>query len=934
MQQSRHAEGRSFSRSRKAQWLLVRRYEERSDQEGSTCSNRSTGFWRPLFALALFFLLGSGFITEGAFAQERGTITGEVVTENRSNPLPGANIVLEGEEIDGTRGAVTTARGQYTFSQVPEGEYTVRASYIGYTSGSQEVTVEDGETVTVDFALSTQTVRGEEVVVLGSRAQGQAKAFSQQKTASNVQNVVAADQMGRFPDASAPAALQRVPGINVTRDQGEARYVQMRGGSADMTQVSFNGSSLPSPEGEARQVALDMVPVELLGQIEVNKAITPDMEAEGTGGAVNLVTKRPPSEPTLNLEAGGGLNTIRNTGTAKFSGTYGNRFGNVGVLLSGSVNHRRFGSDGLEAEYSLSENPSEDQLAQMEQRIHDLTRRRSGATAFLDYAFGPNSRIFFNGVFSSIYDNEFMSNPISIPEDNAIEYEIAPRVETSRTFNFSGGGEHLLESGVNINYKAGWAHSEEDTPTENTMVLVKEGVSFNPNPDGPVANPSSIDGEYAFSELESEEKHINNTDVFAQLDVGIPYTWGDASGTFKFGGKIKNKNADQSVEIFAHEVADGTEDIMIEEFGSPLNVDGYVPGNYSFPSQTVSRSTINNFADTYSSQLASEKDLEGDTEDYDILERVTAGYVMTEMSVTDRLLILPGVRFEHTTLESDGNSFDAGTGELTPVSEDNTYSDLFPMLHLRYALGENTNLRAAVTRTLERPNYFFSVPYSIRDEGEVERGNPELDPMTSVNYDLILRHYSDVVGVLSAGAFAKQLANPIYTSSIIQDNGVQVLQPRNASSGRILGLELNVQRQLPFFPSPFDGLSVYANYTYTSSEQTLQSGRTTRLPGQSDRNWNFALGYEKYGFSARVSLNYSGDYIEELGDNQFSTFYVDSHFQVDASASYQFTSHISTSLELVNLNNEPFVRYQGRPSRKAQQEYYRWWGRLSVNYDL
>jgi TonB-dependent receptor len=255
------------------------------------------------------------------------------------------------------------------------------------------------------------------------------------------------------------------------------------------------------------------------------------------------------------------------------------------------------------------------------------------------------------------------------------------------------------------------------------------------------------------------------------------------------------------------------------------------------------------------------------------------------------------------------------------------------MLHVRYALGENTNLRAAVTRTLERPNYFFSVPFSIRDEGEVERGNPELDPMTSVNYDLIMRHYSETVGVLSAGAFAKQFTNPIYTSSRLQD-GLQILQPRNAPEGRILGLEVNAQRQLPFLPSPFDGMSVYANYTYTSSQQTLQSGRETRLPGQSDQNWNFALGYEKYGFSARVSLNYSGDYIEELGDNKFSTFYVDSHFQVDASASYQFTPHISTSLELVNLNNEPYVRYQGRPSRKAQQEYYRWWGRLSVNYDL
>jgi TonB-dependent receptor len=254
------------------------------------------------------------------------------------------------------------------------------------------------------------------------------------------------------------------------------------------------------------------------------------------------------------------------------------------------------------------------------------------------------------------------------------------------------------------------------------------------------------------------------------------------------------------------------------------------------------------------------------------------------------------------------------------------------MLHVRYRLTEDTNLRAAATRTLERPNYFFSVPFSIRDENEVERGNPALDPMTSINYDLMAEHYSQSIGVISAGLFAKQLTDPIFTSTRMED-GLTITQPRNASSGHIIGFELNVQRRLLFLPSPLDGLDVFANYTYTDSEATLNSGREVRLPGQTDTNWNVALGYEKYGFSARVSVNYSGDSIEELGA-PLETFYIDNHVQVDASAGYQFTPQLSTSLELVNLGNEPFVRYQGRSSRLAQQEYYQTWGRLSVTYSL
>jgi TonB-dependent receptor len=255
------------------------------------------------------------------------------------------------------------------------------------------------------------------------------------------------------------------------------------------------------------------------------------------------------------------------------------------------------------------------------------------------------------------------------------------------------------------------------------------------------------------------------------------------------------------------------------------------------------------------------------------------------------------------------------------------------MLHARYQIGDDTNVRGAVTRTLERPNYFFSVPFSIREGNEVERGNPQLDPMTAINYDLMVEHYSESIGILSAGAFAKQLTDPIFTSTAIQNDGTVVTQPRNASSGHILGFELNLQRQLLFLPGPLSDLDLYANYTYTDSEATLDSGREVRLPGQTDQVWNVALGYERSGFSARVSLNYSGDSIEELGE-PLETFYVDEHLQVDASASYQFTPHLSTSLELVNLNNEPYVRYQGRSSRRAQQEYYQPWGRLSVQYSL
>lgn len=885
--------------------------------------------------LAAFGILYLFLLAPDAFAQDRGRVSGIVVSADVRDALPGANVVLVSDSDDAPSGRVvgtsTNEQGRFVLAGVQAGSYTLRVSYIGYQAASQSVTVTAGETSQVSIELVPSAIQGQEVIVLG-RSQSQSKALNQQKNAVNVKNVIASDQIGRFPDATVPASLQRVPGINVQRDQGEARYVQIRGGAAGKTQVSFNGANIPSPEGEERQVALDAIPIELMGSIEVNKAITPDMEAEATGGAVNLITRRPPQSQTFSAELGSGYGSIRDKFTGKGSATYGNQFGDLGVLASVSFNHRRFGSDGVEAEYSLADNPSDDEVAQLEQRVYDITRQRTGASAFLDYELSPGSRLHLSGVFTELLDDEYQPNVISIPEDEAVEFEIAPRVETARTFNISGGGEHLLGS-TSLSYEGGWVHSEEDTPTENTLLFLTEGVSFTPSVDGPQANPSSLEG-FAFDELESESKEVNNTDVYAQVDLDVPYTLGSATGTLEFGGKVRNKNADQSVEIFAYGLQDNASDILLSDIGSPFNVDGYEPGgSYTFPAEIVGADEVNDFAETFGTSLEREKDIEGDTEDYDILERTIAGYVMTEVDVTDRLLVLPGLRYEHTTLDSEGFSFNAnGNEELQPVSEENDYGFLFPMLHLRYRLTEDTNLRAAVTRTLERPNYFFSVPFSIRDENEVERGNPQLSPETSINYDLMLEHYSQSIGVVSAGGFAKQLTDPIFTSTRMED-GLTITQPRNASSGYIVGFELNLQRRLLFLPSPLDGLDFFANYTYTDSEATLNSGREVRLPGQTNSNWNVALGYEKYGFNARVSVNYSGNYIEELGE-PLETFYVDNRVQVDASAGYQFTPQLSTSLELVNLGNEPFVRYQGRSSRRAQQEYYQTWGRLSVTYNL
>ena len=187
---------------------------------------------------------------------------------------------------------------------------------------------------------------------------------------------------------------------------------------------------------------------------------------------------------------------------------------------------------------------------------------------------------------------------------------------------------------------------------------------------------------------------------------------------------------------------------------------------------------------------------------------------------------------------------------------------------------------------------------------------------------------------MSAGVFYKNLQDPIF--AFVEDNelGGETRQPRNGEDGEIYGFELAVQQQLRMLPAPFDGLGVYANYTYTDSKTTLPGGREARLQGQVPHVFNAALSYERGPFSGQFSLNYSDEYILEFAGDEgkeeeaLEDTWVDTHLQFDFSASLQVTQMTSAFLELVNLTNEPFRAYQGLQERPIQREFYRSWGRF------
>jgi hypothetical protein len=201
-----------------------------------------------------------------AAALTSGTIAGRITDATAHLPLAGTTVVVD----NGATGTTSDHDGHFRLADIAPGSHAVTVSFIGYRSTSATAAVEAGSTTRVDFNLQPGLVTLDEVVVVGERLQGQARPINQQKAELNITNIVAADQIGRFPDTNIGDALSRLPGIAVEYDQGEVRYGLVRGTEARMNSFTLNGERVPSAEGDIRAVQLDLIPSDMIQAIEVN----------------------------------------------------------------------------------------------------------------------------------------------------------------------------------------------------------------------------------------------------------------------------------------------------------------------------------------------------------------------------------------------------------------------------------------------------------------------------------------------------------------------------------------------------------------------------------------------------------------------------------------------------------------------------------------
>ena len=888
-----------------------------------------------LLALTIAALTATG----GALAD--GRIEGHLTASAKNVALQGGQI-----RIDELNLMTQSQRdGHFVFTGIKPGSYTIEVTYIGAQTLRRTLVVEDEKVTVADFSIAPANRDIENIIVVGQAA-GINRALNRQRSADNIITAVSADAIGQFPDTNVSEALQRLPGLSIERDQGEGRYVRVRGMGPDFNAVTINGVNVPSPDSDRRAVALDVIPSDLLENLIVTKSLTPDMDANSIGGSIEVQSLSAFDREGLfyAVTAEGSYNENTEETSPKFSLSASDKFSlgdgtdNLGIAGGISSFKREFGSDNVETGGAWDFSDDQARLEEFQQRDYLLTRERSGATLNIDYRPSDDTQLYWRNLYSEYTDSEQrLANGIEfedalLPGETTageVERELKDRTETQKIFSSSLGGSTRLDSWT-IDYRAAYSKSGENEPLHiggATFVAEFDELGFSDTKQPALLAPADfyLPESYELDEIEQAKTDTNDINKSFNLDFTRDLILGSNPAQIKFGTKFNTRDKDSDTEIW-----------VLEDFDATLADFTGVDVDYSLDAfgPSISSAAISDFI-AGTALTDDNRDLEeSNVGDFSVREDTSAAYVMGRVDI-DQWRLLTGVRYESVDFSAKGYRLDGD--DLSTTDFDNKQDFWLPALHIRYSIDDDTQIRAAWTNSVVRPNFSQVAPGFVIDDDEAEFGNPDLQPLESSNFDLGIEHYTGVAGVLSAFVFYKDIDNFIYQTDLAGTAGytdyAEAVTYVNGDAAELYGIELSASKQFDKLPAPWNGLLVGANATYVDSNSTITNydedsgeyiARDLPLPSQSDTSANFTLGYESEKLSMRLSANYKSKYLLEVTeplDADYDT-YVDAQTQLDFSISYYVTDSVKIYIDALNLTDEPYYTYVKDSNYNSQYETY------------
>ncbi|MEM8815912.1 MAG: TonB-dependent receptor [Pseudomonadota bacterium] len=783
-------------------------------------------------------LLAAIAVTVPAYAQQgdAASIEGRVVNPGAQNYLSGALIRLR------ETGATTSSDsdGSFRFGNLAAGTYNVELSYIGLDPEVEQVTVSNGEQLFVTIEIGPDTL--DEIVTTGIRG-AQASALNEQRTNDNISNIISSDQLGRFPDRNIAEAMRRIPGVSIEREEkaGDGRYVSIRGLDSGLNNFKLNGMNVAQQEEDNRRVALDVIQVEAVSKVIVNKTLLPNHDGDGIGGAVELVsaTAFDFNELYIDVTTEGFYNDFQDELGGKLAGTFATVFGpddRWGVLVSAAYSDRSTAGYGLlndEDWVSRIEQDDDDPLgAGNTPEVYDFgllrfdnDRENIGVNTAISLQATKDTLLTFKGSFNRLNDFELNRGIFFVGDDDELyqggvldpeggytariygEYEES--VFRSQSYNLIG---ETQRDRWRFDYSAGYSEGIRDEPNDYELSFEKDlstsPILWDRSDDefpSPVLDPADAaaiadSSGWSLSGNDIDEDTAKDRKTAFTFDATLDTSGSGALQYVKMGLKLQQSKR----SLFEANVLDAAGDLLFEE-------DGFRGADVSFsdigspygPIFAIDEGTLGNWREigfglvadgTLENDYIDDGSIPLDEDTYSATEDILAGYIMAQANV-DKWEFIGGVRIEQTNvsvrnlelIEDD----DAGTETLTPIRTKSDYIDVLPRLQINYRASDELIFRGAVFASLARPEFQFiagTTEIAIEDgTADIFLGNPDLETAFAWNLDFGVEYYYGGIGIISANVFYKTIDNFIFNDDAPESDGDA---SQFANDPRLAGLDI------------------------------------------------------------------------------------------------------------------------------------------------
>lgn len=776
------------------------------------------------WALAVVVFMLCLELSATAFGQDQtGSISGTLMD------LAGA--VLRGAQVSiPAKGVVvsTDQQGRFFFSGLEPGDYTISVSYIGFQKLTKTVPVNPGTSTTVSLQLQVESQK-QSVLVTAASASAEVEAVNEERVADNLIQVMPAQTITKLPDRNLGDAISRMASVALTRNEGQDNFVGVRGGEPRLTNTTVDGFNMPSQDPGIREFDFFSVPPGIVGSVSVSKTLSANMDGDGIGGSINLVTKTATDAPSYQITALGGIGAmggftpIENARpNANIYGTWGRRFGaskKFGFVIGGEYDFDGTGYNDVEPtpdEATLSNGQSVPWDDGQDIRTYMFHRPRYGLGGTLDYRIKPGSTIFLHYLYSYTRDNG----------DKSVYslFDNTPGVQTvtAAAGTYSGGcgtangtttapcntppryynqlenariySDSVILSGTHVLKNTWYTWSAAigngyfgDDPFDSgnfTDIASTSACQFNQSATKdyhlPQWSPACFDEinspqNYVFTGTQRQLGHEEQINIGIQGSGAFRWRAGGHLSTFEYGAKFRSMHKYNNQYYSDASYAGAGPGVPMTDFPNQLTQSNYYNGAYK-DGYNVWFPAVQNYVNQHPTDFTYSNDKGVDSANYGLVEHIPAFYVMNTTDFANGVRVVLGLRAEITTDSVHNLAFDPN-GNATPNAFSGSYYDLLPSASLRFNAGQNSYMRLIYARGVSRPEETHlaeDVSWGVGGNGAfkntVSFGNPNLKAETGDDIDVLYDHYFKTFGVLSGGYFYKHLSLPPVSTQKVLNN--------------------------------------------------------------------------------------------------------------------------------------------------------------------